>query len=1310
MSVFRALDNLAKEEYFQPYVNSVKIPPDESKRSPSTVSTIPEDVPLETLIAITIYRPGIVIGNRLQQSSQTIEATQNAIALRLQETGLNVNNLRKFKPSVSNKLAIQTRGTLQSNTLDIVRRLANGQRIDLNARELLLRGLDPKTQQLVKDLQDLRLLKQLQDRLDQQQQRLEQQIARYTAIFNAFVNAPDAAISGSLTFLITKLEQLEQLYTAAKTVFLLVKKAYENTKKAVIKALFKDIPRYGRNVKKALSVIGKILKLREIPRIVLFPKRPKPPKVNWSAADFFKKYKLSLKRLKVKNGLFYDKAYQTALEQSGFEIYDPNKDKTQNALRRARNSLRQARAQFQAKQAIRTAAVEQTRNKLIDNVRSVSRTVERQRANILKEYQKAKTAADKARNQFGGRKEYLTDQVVSQLVKNYEVDVRAKNQFGDLPYTTSLTLGGQAVSNITGNSFGTETGYTISDGRVVYTDRTNGKAYVIISAAERLQNLRGEFNNYANKVAGRAIANLGEIQTAANAVKNLTDSYGQLASGLNNKALKQDLLGSIAGEGAAANRISEEAIRKQKEEGGKEELPFGAQQQLTIVEESTKTITTLSRRLRPNDALVEAEVLNRRKADDLGYSSASFVDGSIPVAKTLNGQTIFEAKLTIGYASQSLAGRVRNTPTAQRLDPRFTPPGPVLGLPESLTRSIQEESKLIPITNLLPEQRQEIQILSDRIAQINKELLETVDELGRPISGETKASLRSELLAAQDRIRQIRTPVIKQPDVLQPTPFTALTTPYPGGLYQRGSRGNNVKLIQQRLNITTNPTPRLVEDGIFGTATYNAITNFQRLNNLRVDGVVGQNTWEKLFSELIIPRAITIPQITSLNPQDVSTPLSQITVPLAQARLPQDRVEQSGQIIIVNISRTDSPQGRDGLAIAFEDARRLATNRASQSRLTGTPKINSEYRVRNDISGRTVFEVTYTADYTQLEEVSQEGNLVLRQLNVDVLLQQGITPAQINSQYSPPGPVDENGNVVNVPTSLFTRTSGTARTQTPPTRPRTPAPAPTPPIATPGFDIDQSQSIFGTPRKLSVFEIEALNNRLNSPFISDEEKVRIRQILGVANPIPADLQLPRDPQLEFSQEVTRPNLSVTSAGNRAKLTFNAGRVPNVEYSIDNGRTWTILNPPSRAGDIIINDLDAGIYAARVRGIRADGTKTAPSQPEALIITVSQPVIRRTEPASSTSALVIFDDSVTARDIKNYQFTTRSDNSGWFNALPSVGKGEAVSSPIVVFGLEVDKTYTIRIRAIYKDGSPGNVSNQATLNTFKTRQEGGGLIA
>ncbi|NCX25199.1 MAG: holo-ACP synthase [Proteobacteria bacterium] len=61
-------------------------------------------------------------------------------------------------------------------------------------------------------------------------------MTRFTAIFNALVNAPDAAVSATLTVLIAKLEDLEAAYTKAKAVYELVKKVYQNTKKAIAKA------------------------------------------------------------------------------------------------------------------------------------------------------------------------------------------------------------------------------------------------------------------------------------------------------------------------------------------------------------------------------------------------------------------------------------------------------------------------------------------------------------------------------------------------------------------------------------------------------------------------------------------------------------------------------------------------------------------------------------------------------------------------------------------------------------------------------------------------------------------------------------------------------------------------------------------------------------------------------------------------------------------------------------------------------------------------------------------------------------------
>lgn len=53
-----------------------------------------------------------------------------------------------------------------------------------------------------------------------------------------------------------------------------------------------------------------------------------------------------------------------------------------------------------------------------------------------------------------------------------------------------------------------------------------------------------------------------------------------------------------------------------------------------------------------------------------------------------------------------------------------------------------------------------------------------------------------------------------------------------------GSRGNEVKLLQEKLNLKT--------DGIFGPLTEEAVKDFQRSNGLKVDGIVGTNTLSKL--------------------------------------------------------------------------------------------------------------------------------------------------------------------------------------------------------------------------------------------------------------------------------------------------------------------------------------------------------------------------------------------------------------------------------------------------------------------------------
>lgn len=55
---------------------------------------------------------------------------------------------------------------------------------------------------------------------------------------------------------------------------------------------------------------------------------------------------------------------------------------------------------------------------------------------------------------------------------------------------------------------------------------------------------------------------------------------------------------------------------------------------------------------------------------------------------------------------------------------------------------------------------------------------------------------------------------------------------------KRGSRGEDVKVVQAKLF--------LMVDGIFGPLTEEAVKEFQKANGLKVDGIVGVNTWNAL--------------------------------------------------------------------------------------------------------------------------------------------------------------------------------------------------------------------------------------------------------------------------------------------------------------------------------------------------------------------------------------------------------------------------------------------------------------------------------
>ncbi len=82
--------------------------------------------------------------------------------------------------------------------------------------------------------------------------------------------------------------------------------------------------------------------------------------------------------------------------------------------------------------------------------------------------------------------------------------------------------------------------------------------------------------------------------------------------------------------------------------------------------------------------------------------------------------------------------------------------------------------------------------------------------------------------------------------------YKSQTIPYPGTALRVGSRGDNVLLIQGRLNKIAQKYPSIPvvsQDGSFGPKTQEAVIAFQRLFGLSPDGVVGKQTWDKIMEK-----------------------------------------------------------------------------------------------------------------------------------------------------------------------------------------------------------------------------------------------------------------------------------------------------------------------------------------------------------------------------------------------------------------------------------------------------------------------------
>lgn len=101
-----------------------------------------------------------------------------------------------------------------------------------------------------------------------------------------------------------------------------------------------------------------------------------------------------------------------------------------------------------------------------------------------------------------------------------------------------------------------------------------------------------------------------------------------------------------------------------------------------------------------------------------------------------------------------------------------------------------------------------------------------------------------------------------------PTDLPPLTTP--AATVRKGSTGNDARLVQQRLIDLGYLSG--VADSIFGTASVNALKEFQAKNGLSADGIAGASTYQVLFSYLAISADYIVTPAPTATPLATATP------------------------------------------------------------------------------------------------------------------------------------------------------------------------------------------------------------------------------------------------------------------------------------------------------------------------------------------------------------------------------------------------------------------------------------------------------
>ncbi len=135
-----------------------------------------------------------------------------------------------------------------------------------------------------------------------------------------------------------------------------------------------------------------------------------------------------------------------------------------------------------------------------------------------------------------------------------------------------------------------------------------------------------------------------------------------------------------------------------------------------------------------------------------------------------------------------------------------------------------------------------------------------------------------------------------------------------------GDRGDNVRKLQKRL-IELRYLKKGEDDGIFGNITKRAVERFQNYNNLKVDGIAGPKTLQKLYND---PKVVIGPVDVDTEPKATKTPGPAVTAQVPVIYLDEMGKELARQNLFfqqgVTTMRANAASVPDGYVLISQDS------------------------------------------------------------------------------------------------------------------------------------------------------------------------------------------------------------------------------------------------------------------------------------------------------------------------------------------------------------------------------------------------------